>query len=298
MIAHLALVLILWAGAALVLTASTWPARPVGDARITRHLPGSHLGPAPRRAGDSLRTWQPMAEAVGDRLAHLLGVDDDLAVRLERAHDHRGRAAVRRRHVAVAALALLVAATSVTAVAAPLAPATVLVVTAPALAFWTQEQRCTARARAWQRRVFLELPAAAEQLGLLLGAGYSLGTAIGRLGGRGDGAVAHDLRRVAQRIRHGLDEHDALAEWARIAQVPAVDRLVQVLALDRQTGDLGRLIAEEARSVRLEVHREVLAEVRRRSQQVWVPVTVAALLPGAIFLAVPFLRALDVYAAR
>ena len=35
--------------------------------------------------------------------------------------------------------------------------------------------------------------------------------------------------------------------------------------------------------------------IERRAQQVWIPVTVATLLPGAIFMAVPFVSALDVF---
>ena len=79
--------------------------------------------------------------------------------------------------------------------------------------------------------------------------------------------------------------------------MPAVERLVSVLALDRDTGDLAGLIAEEARALRHEAHRELIATIERRAQQVWIPVTVATLVPGTIFLAVPFLDALRAYSA-
>ena len=36
--------------------------------------------------------------------------------------------------------------------------------------------------------------------------------------------------------------------------------------------------------------------MERRGQQVWIPVTVAALVPGAIFLAIPFIEALRLFA--
>ena len=80
-----------------------------------------------------------------------------------------------------------------------------------------------------------------EQLGMLLSAGYSLGAALARLSRRSDGAIARDLRRVVGRTRQGISEEQALAEWARLAAVPAVDRLVAVLALNREAADLGRL---------------------------------------------------------
>jgi tight adherence protein C len=132
----------------------------------------------------------------------------------------------------------------------------------------------------------------AEQLALLLSAGYSLSAALNRLAHRGSGACSADLRRVCARMRQGLSETDALREWAVLARVDALDRLVPVLALNRETSDLGRLMAEEARAIRRDVHRELIETAERQSQQVWIPVTVAALVPGVIFLGIPFFEAL------
>ena len=165
-----------------------------------------------------------------------------------------------------------------------------------ALAFLLVEQRLAAESARWQRRIFLELPVVAEQLGMLLGAGYSLGrraVAARRRGARE--RAASDLERVTGRVRQGLTEVEALREWAEVADVDALRRLVGVLALNRQAGDLGRLIGDEARSIRRDVHRELIETIERRGQQVWVPVTVAALVPGVIFLAVPFVEALRLF---
>jgi tight adherence protein C len=41
------------------------------------------------------------------------------------------------------------------------------------------------------------------------------------------------------------------------------------------------------------VQRELVERMEARSQQVWIPVTVAALVPGVIFIAVPFTQALS-----
>jgi pilus assembly protein TadC len=167
----------------------------------------------------------------------------------------------------------------------------------PVAAFLVQEQRLALASQRWQRRLFLELPVVAEQLALLLSAGWSLTASLNRIAARSRGAAGQDLERVCQRIRQGLSESDALREWAWLARVPALDRLVPVLALNRDTSDLGRLVAEEARSIRRDVHRELIEAVERRNQQVWIPVTVAALVPGALFLAVPFIEALRLFGA-
>jgi hypothetical protein len=68
-----------------------------------------------------------------------------------------------------------------------------------------------------------------------------------------------------------------------------------LLVLERHGGDLSALVADEARSTRLELHRQTIADLERRAQLVWIPVTVATLLPGVIFLAIPFLEAMRLF---
>jgi len=51
----------------------------------------------------------------------------------------------------------------------------------------------------------------------------------------------------------------------------------------------------EARAIRRDVHRELIETIERRSQQVWIPVTVATLLPGVILMAIPFVEALRAF---
>lgn len=131
-----------------------------------------------------------------------------------------------------------------------------------------------------------------EQIAMLLGSGYSLGAAIQRVSERGTGVVAQDLQRVVARIRQGSSEQDALDEWASVVDVPAVSRLVSILALNKESGDLGSLVAAEARNVRAEAHRSLLEAIEKKTQQVWIPVTVAALVPGVILMMIPFIRAL------
>ena len=98
-------------------------------------------------------------------------------------------------------------------------------------------------------------------------------------------------------MRQGLTEVDALREWADLADVDELDKLVSVLAMNREAADLGRLISEEARSMRREAQRELIESIERRTQQVWVPVTVAALVPGVLLMGVPFIDALTLFSS-
>jgi pilus assembly protein TadC len=290
--------LLVWVGATLLLSVWGRWARPGLTERLRPFSPGgSAVGP---RAGlfsvESLHdVVGPLARAAGDRGAALFGVNEALAVRLRRVHSPVGVTAFRVRQLAVAG-AVLVAAAVVASLGWPVPVAVLVVLGAPLLAFLVLEQRLARASERWQQTLGLELPVVAEQLAMLLNAGYSLGAALVRLAERGQGCAARDLAGVVNRIRQGLSENDALQEWAELAGVDGVGRLVGVLALHAESADLGRLVSAEARQARRDLQRRTIETIERRSQQVWVPVTVATLVPGVILLAVPFLAALHLFA--
>ena len=287
--------LALWTGTTLVLSELRWFARRSLVERLRPYGPGG-MGRPVRSGVLSVESFTqavgPVCRALGERMARLVGVSEDLAVRLQRVHAPVDVTAFRVRQLGTSVAVFGVAALVVLTLRPLLPLALMMVVGAPALTFLVQEQRVASASQRWQRRLFLELPVVVEQLALLLSAGYSLTSALNRLAGRSAGACGADLRRVCARLRQGLAEADALEEWASLAGVAALDRLVPVLALNRETSDLGRLMADEARAIRRDVHRELIETTERRSQQVWIPVTVATLVPGAIFMGVPFVEAL------
>jgi tight adherence protein C len=290
--------LAVWTGATLLLAELRWFSRRTLTDRLRPYLPSSPDSKASTGAL-SVQNFRdvigPLARDLGERVSHLLGVSEELSARLRRTHSPLDVTAVRTRQLAWSGLALALGVVVTQAVTLPAVAALVVVIGAPLLAFLIAEQRIGTASRRWQERTFLELPIVTEQLGMLLAAGYSLGSALNQLAARGEGACQTDLRVVCARTQQGLTEMDALREWADRVRVTEVDRLVDVLALNREAGDLGRLISEEARSTRREVQRRTLEAIERRGQQVWIPVTVAALLPGVLFIAVPFIEALRLF---
>ncbi len=177
-------------------------------------------------------------------------------------------------------------------------PAVVLALIAgPLLVFLLIEQRLITASKTWQETLRRELPVVGEQLAMLLNAGFSVGAALGRLSRRGQGCCAQDLRVVVNRIHQGVSEPTALREWADRAGVDSLDRLVSILNLHSEASDLGRLVSAETRQARRDLQRATTAIVERRSQQVWIPVTVATLVPGAILLAIPFTAALRLFSS-
>jgi tight adherence protein C len=291
--------LALWAGATLLLSTTRWFSRVSLAERLRPYAVGG-MATTGRTGLLSVESFRdaigPLSRVVGERLAKLLGVAEDLETRLARIHSPLDATAFRIRQVGYALAGFAVAALIGLAFRPPVPIALLFLVGGPLLAFLILEQQLALASKAWQRRVFLELPVVSEQLAMLLSAGYSLTAAMNRVSTRGHGACARDLARVLARIRQGLSDVEALREWGAIAQVEALDRLIPVLALNREASDLGRLLSEEARGVRRDVQRELTELVERRGQQVWIPVTVATLVPGVIFLAVPFVTALRLFA--
>jgi tight adherence protein C len=290
---------VFFSGATLLLAELRMVRRPTIVERLRPHEPGTSTF-APDRAGLlSVQSFRdalgPIAGVVGERLATWLGVSEPLAIRLRRIRSPLDPAAFRLRQFAWSAAGLGAATLACAAVRPPLAVAVAGAAGAGALGFLVVEQQLATASARRQARLLLELPVVSEQLGMLMGAGYSLGSALNRMATRGSGACAEDLQDVCLRIRQGLTEVEALREWAEVGAVDALSRLVAILALNRETSDLGRLVADEARAIRREVQRSIVEQIERGSQQVWIPVTLATLVPGAVLLAVPFLEALRLF---
>ena len=291
---------LLWIGATLVLSQLRWFSRaPLADRLRPYEVGGLQRGSDPGLlSASSIRdVVGPMAREMGERLAAVLGVHEELGVRLRRVHAPIDVITFRTRQIGWMGAGLAGGAILTAAFRPPLAVAILFVAGGALLGFLLIEQQLASASDRWKRRLFLELPVVSEQLGMLLGAGYSLGGALSRLAARGSGACSRDLTLVCGRIRQGLTEVEALREWSAIADVDALSRLVAVLALNREAGDLGRLVGDEARSIRREVQRELIEQIERRAQQVWIPVTVATLVPGAVLLAIPFIEALRLFSS-
>lgn len=290
--------LLFWAGATLLLAEFRRFSRPSLAERLRPYAPGDDRTRPPSRvlSVESFRDVAgPLAASIGQRLAGLFGVGESLELRLRRIHSDLDPTAFRLRQLAWTGAGLGVGLV-LAAAGLPLPLATFVLVGLPVLVFLVIEQRLATASTNWQDRLSRELPVVGEQLAMLLGAGYSLSSALNRLAQRGHGASASDLAVVTNRIHQGVGEVAALREWADVARVDGVDRLVAVLSLNSESSDLGRLVSNEARLLRRDLQRRVTELLERRGQQVWIPVSVATLVPGVIFLAIPFVAALRVFA--
>lgn len=262
---------------------------------------------APYRGGEtprvqSARAWsgrplravlQPLVVSTVSQIARVLGHTDPVEARLRRAGSATAPATFRLQQGVAALLVAFLTAAGVSILDIPGEVRGIAVVSAPLAMVLITEQELTRRSAGWQQRVLTELPTTAERLGMLLGAGFSLTSAMARLADRPQGECTTEFGRIQHRIGQGLSERAALTESIERVGVDPYRRVLSVLALNREATDLGTLISHEARHVRAAVHRTHLEEIERRGQQVWIPVTVATLLPGVVFLAIPFVDAMS-----
>ena len=235
--------------------------------------------------------------AFAQRITSFAGADAELAARLAQAGSSRSPSEFRARELGGAAggLATVGAVLSAAGIAMPLAIAGAL---AAAAAVYIAAEHRLGRSIALRRvQITDELPIVAEQIGMLLASGMSLRGALEAASRRGQGICAEGLARVGARVAGGIAVEVALAEWADDAGSAEIRRFVGVLILHEDTTDIAALVSDEARSSRMEAHRRLIAHIERRNEQVWIPVTVAALVPGSVLLAIPFSDALSGYVA-
>jgi tight adherence protein C len=167
-----------WVGLTLIVSQTAWGRRLPLAERLRPHSPGRPGQRAnsglfsPESAVDVLG---PLASAVGARFAHVVGINEDLDVRLRRIHESVDASAFRLKQLGLATVALLSALTIALIGALPIPVVAAVLVLAPCLTFLVIEQRLAKRSQQWQRRLFLEAPVVAEQLAMLLSAGNSLG---------------------------------------------------------------------------------------------------------------------------
>ncbi len=236
---------------------------------------------------------RPLAEASGSLAARVFGVSEELPRRLRRVHWDIDSAGFRLRQIGWALATCAVVTVIGLVIGLPAALLGLFALVGPVLAFLVVEQQLANASDRWKERTFQELPVIAEQIAMLLGSGYSLGAALQRVSARGSGVISQDLETVVQRIQQGTSENAALREWAEIVDVEAVSRVVSILSLNKEAGDLGSMVAAEARTIRAEAHRALLESIEKKNQQVWIPVTIAALVPGVILMMIPFISALS-----
>ena len=148
-------------------------------------------------------------------VARLFGVHDDLATAWRRIHSPLDVTAFRVRQLGWSARRVRRSAGSSSSAPGSAAGAgLLLVIGGPLLGFLVLEQRVARASARWQRRLSSSsCRSSAEQIGMLLSAGYSLGDALNRVAPAA-GALAPTSSGCAAASARASSETQALREWA------------------------------------------------------------------------------------
>lgn len=237
------------------------------------------------------RIVAPSIKAAGRRLAGLLGGDDALRRRLDRAGRRRSPEDFRVEQVIAAAVGLAVAlGLAFLAVATghrvQFTPWLILsLFTAIGAALW-RDQALSADIKKRHRRMAVELPTIAELLAFSVAAGEGTGPALERIARTCHGDLAQEIASSVALTRTGVNLVDALRAMSTRIELPALTRFVDgvVVAVERGT-PMAEVLRAQAVDVRADGVRELLASAGRREIAMLVPV-VFLILPTIIVIAV------------
>ncbi len=122
-----------------------------------------------------------------------------------------------------------------------------------------------------------------EQLHLKLANGNSLQSSIVRI----DGITNRDVLSLQSLVRSGLDLESATSYWIDEFDTQSKRRAADLLLARTTTSETLALLAGLILQLRNEQRFALIADIERRNQLVWIPVTIAVLVPGMIFIAIP-----------
>ena len=96
-----------------------------------------------------------------------------------------------------------------------------------------------------------------------------------------------DVLNFQNLVKSGLDLETAAEFWIEEFDDPIKRRLTDLLIAKTTTSETLTLMAGLVQQLRSEQRFSLIATIERRNQLVWIPVTIAVLVPGMIFIAIP-----------
>ena len=122
-----------------------------------------------------------------------------------------------------------------------------------------------------------------EQIYLMVINGSSLQSSLTSAEGVGN----RDIANLQNLVKSGLDLETAAEFWIGEFDHPAKRRLTDLLLARTTTSETLALMAGLVQQLRSEQRFSIISTIERRNQLVWIPVTIAVLVPGMIFIAIP-----------
>ena len=158
-------------------------------------------------------------------------------------------------------------------------------VTGPAAGFLAPDLWLARRARARAKAMRSELAAMLDLLRVSVESGLSLAAALGAVGERTGGPLAHEWRIAACEVRLGVPLEGALTGMTERAPLPEVQALSgALLRASRHGAPLGETLAAQARDARLARRQRIQEDAARAAPKI--QLVVALLLVPSVLLLV------------
>lgn len=139
------------------------------------------------------------------------------------------------------------------------------------------------------------LPLYIEQISSFVASGLSIQSALDRYPKTIKGPWSVPSLRISAEIRRGANPGRAMGLVVAQYRLDDFGHLIRLLEANYSSPELPALLDEQSRSLRRRQQLELTEKLSKRAQAVWIPVSVAALVPGIIFVMIPFVSALHAF---
>lgn len=136
-----------------------------------------------------------------------------------------------------------------------------------------------------------------ELTSILVNSGRSVNSALRRVAQDDAHPWSPHLRNVLSAADRGGIVGEELVKLANVVDVPNFERFAELVRLHVNTPELGQLLHAELSTLRRNRHLKLVETLEIRSQLVWIPVSIAILIPGTILLAIPLINSLKFFSA-
>ncbi|MGC8480382.1 MAG: type II secretion system F family protein, partial [Acidimicrobiales bacterium] len=136
-----------------------------------------------------------------------------------------------------------------------------------------------------------------ELTSILVNSGRSINSALLRASQDERHPWAPFLRKALSATDRGGAIGEELLKLAHVLAIPNFERFAELIHLHINTPELGQLLQAELATLRRNRHLQLIETLEIRSQLVWIPVSIAILIPGTILLAIPLINSLKFFSA-
>ncbi len=117
-------------------------------------------------------------------------------------------------------------------------------------------------------------------------------TATKQVGGLWQEVFTNALKEIS----NGLDLRTAVLPTVIVFELSRLKLLIEMTKDTRLTSEIPQIVRSISMSIKDEIHREHLTTIEKRTQLVWIPVSIAVLIPGSLLLLIPLFNSLKLLA--